>query len=345
MGYNSVMKVPALDNYRHAHSQWSATKPIRGRSVDVRPLGQRSDVDAYSIRKNPQNDAIECVLYRTPVVTFMPDGEVHIRNGGYPSTSTHMFIECVLRGVRANGKLGKTVVSFVGGQVTMLGSDEVLRLNRCERGRLQQVNPQTNYAYRINRKGANIVRARFKEFYSYFKGFIKLRSEELASPRHYEPPRNVITCSFDEIADAIGTKDGWGGSNSTAARVDARVDDWRGLTLKPDTQRHWERVHWSTYESTVQSFLSLITADQPEETKHLNFHKAVIVLLTYQHTIRKRGLSEDNQVFRFDPNTAKTTLDTALFKWFAPEVLERYEVPIGKVPETKYDSWMKGVNT
>ncbi len=94
----------------------------------------------------------------------------------------------------------------------------------------------------------------------------------------------------------------------------------------------------------MQSFLSLITADQPGETKHLNFHKAVIVLLTYEHTIHRRILGAE-QTFRFDVKTAKTTLDTALFKWFAPEVLERYEVPMGKVPETKYDSWMKGGNT
>jgi hypothetical protein len=338
MGYSSVMKVTALDNYKEALSKWDRTKPIRGRAVDIRPLGQRSDVDSYSIRKNPQNDAIECVLYKTPVVAFMPDGEVHIRNGGYTSISTHMFIECVLRGVRANAKLGKTVVS-VGGQVTMLGGDDVLRLNRCERGRLQQVNPQTNYAYRIDRKGANNVRARFKEFYGYFKGFIKLRSEE-REYSNYETPRNFIKCTFAEIGEALGTTDGWG---STPHSV-ACVDDWKGLTMKPGTSWHWQKVGQSTYEDTMQSFLSLITADQPGETKHLNFHKAVMVLLTYQHTISKRPLNVD-QSFRFDVKTAKTTLDTALFKWFAPEVLERYEVPMGKVPDTKYDSWMKGVNT
>lgn len=340
MGYSSVMKVPALDNYRHALSQWSTTKPIRGRSIDVRPLGQRSDVDSYSIRKNPQNDAIECVLYKTPVVTFMPDDEVHIRNGGYTSISTHMFIECVLRGVRVNAKLGKTVVS-VGGQVTMLGGDDVLRLNRCERGRLQQVNPQTNYAYRIDRKGANNVRARFKEFYGYFKGFIKLRSEEREYSR-YETPRNFINCTFGEIAEALGTADGW--PTNGPENFVARTDDWRGLTMKPGTYGHWQKVGQSTYEDTVQSFLSLITADQLGETKHLNFHKAVMVLLTYQHTIHRRMLGAE-QTFRFDVKTAKTTLDTALFKWFAPEVLERYEVPMGKVPDTKYDSWMKGVIT
>jgi hypothetical protein len=42
---------------------------------------------------------------------------------------------------------------------------------------------------------------------------------------------------------------------------------------------------------------------------------------------------------------AKTTLDTTLFKWFAPEVLERFEVPKGKIPSNKYTSWMQGENT
>lgn len=349
MGYESVARVATLRTYADAHKWWDRTKPIRGRAVDVRPLADRRHADAYSIRKNPQNDAIECVLYRTPVVTFMPDGEVHIRNGGYPSTSTHMFIEEVLRGnVRASSKMGKTVVR-VGEQVVMLGSDEVLRIanNRGDYPRehvFEVLGAKTNYAYRINRKGANIVRARFKEFYDYFKGFTKLRSEEQEhrGSYRYENPRKIIRCTFDEIAEALGTTDGWGGPHSVAS-----TDDWKGLTAKPGTYGHWHG-HWlkvpqSTYENTMHSFVKLITSDQPGETKHLNFHKATIALLTYNHTISTRTLEEKS--YTFDAETAKTTLDTALFKWFAPEVLERYEVPMGKVPETKYDSWMKGENT
>jgi hypothetical protein len=48
----------------------------------------------------------------------------------------------------------------------------------------------------------------------------------------------------------------------------------------------------------------------------------------------------------FDVAPAKTTLDTVLFKWFAPEVLERYEVPKDKVPNMKYNNWIdEGENT
>jgi hypothetical protein len=100
------------------------------------------------------------------------------------------------------------------------------------------------------------------------------------------------------------------------------------------------------YESATQKFIGLITSDQPEESKHTNFHKAALILLTYKHSnlITKKSDTSSKSVW-FEVAPAKATLDTALFKWFAPEVLERYEVPMGKVPDTKYDSWMKGVIT
>ena len=46
-----------------------------------------------------------------------------------------------------------------------------------------------------------------------------------------------------------------------------------------------------------------------------------------------------------DVTPAKTTLDITLFKWFANEVLERYEVPKGKVPSENYVGWIEGENT
>lgn len=93
----------------------------------------------------------------------------------------------------------------------------------------------------------------------------------------------------------------------------------------------------------MNKFLDLIKSDQPEETKHLNFHKAALVILTDKHTniIEKKSDAGSKSVW-LDVTPAKATLDMALFKWFAPEVLERYEVPKGKLPETKYNSWMQG---
>jgi hypothetical protein len=334
------MKVPTFKDYEAAKMCWERTKPIKGRSIDLRPLAERRYADCYSIRKNENNQAIECVLYKTPVVTFMPDGEIEIRNGGDASASTHMFIgEALGTGVRANGQRGKTIVT-VSGHALVLGANEVLRLRKDEHNKLQPLTTQTHHAYRINRKGANIVRARYKQFYDYFKGFIKLRAEESQGQYHGEP-RTMINCTFTELADSLGSKEYWDKDYLTVC-----VDDWKGLTMKPGTYSGWRKVPKDEYERATQKFIDLIKSDQPEESRHTNFHKAALILLSYKHTnlIEKRGDVGTKSTW-LEVAPAKTTLDTALFKWFAPEVLERYEVPMGKLPETKYNSWMEGENT
>lgn len=340
MGYQTVKKVPTFIDYFNAHRWWENTKPIRGRNVDLRPLAERRYADCYSIRKDSQTDAIECVLYRTPVVTFMPDGEIHVRNGGYATASTHMFIQEVLgSGVRVNGQRGKTIVCL-SGHALALCSNEMLRLRKDENGRLQPLTTQTHHAYRINRKGANIVRARYKEFYDYFKGFIKLRAEETQGT-YYGPMRSMIHCTFTELADSLGSKEHYNKDYLTV-----NVDDWEALTMKPGTYSGWRKVSEEKYKHTTQKFLDLIKSDQPEEIRHTNFHKAALVVLSYKHTniTEKRGDVGTRSTW-LDVTPAKATLDTVLFKWFAPEVLERYEVPRGKLPETKYNSWMEGENT
>jgi hypothetical protein len=340
MGYRTVKQVPTIIDYFNANRWWESTKPIRGRSNDIRPLTERRYADCYSIRKNPSNNAIECVLYKTPVVAFMPDGEIEVRNGGYVTASTHMFIEEVLgAGIRVQGQRGKTIVR-VGGHALTLGDGEVLRLRKDEQRRLYPVTTQTNYAYRINRKGANIVRARYKEFYDYFKGFVSLRAEE-SQGQYYGPMRTMINCTFTELADSLGSKEFWDKDYLTV-----RVNDWDALTMKPGTYSGWASVPKEKYERVMQEFLGLITPDQPEESKHTSFHKAMLILLSYRHNgiTEKRGDVGSKSVW-LDVAQAKTTLDTTLFKWFAPEVLERYEVPMGKLPETKYNSWMEGENT
>lgn len=341
MGYQTVLKVPRIRSYDVAHTWWERTKPIRGRSEDLRPLADRRYADCYSIRKNADNNAIECVLYKTPVVAFMPDGEIHITNGGWATASTHMFIEGVLgNGISVGGQRGKTIVR-VDDSVLSLGDDdgEVLRLRILD-GRLKAITTQTHYAYRVNRKGANTVRGRFKDFYDYFKGFVKLRAEE-SQGGHYGPMRTMINCAFTELADALGEKAYYDTSYSIVNK-----DKWDSLTKKPNTYSGWRKASKEDYETATTEFLALIASDQPEETKHENFHKAALVLLTYNHTslVEKRA-DRGTRTIWFDVAPAKNTLDTVLFKWFSNEVFERYEVPKDKVPNMKYNSWVDGEST
>ena len=336
MGYQTVKQVPTFRDYQHAHQWWGMTKPIRGRSVDLRPLAERRHADTYSIRKNPSNDAIECVLYNTPVVMFMPDGEVHICNSGWATASTHMFIEEVLgTGVSARARRGRSILKF-DNTVLTFGGNEVLRL-RKNGSKYEAINAQTHYAYKLNRKATNIVRGRYKDFYAYFKGFLKLRAHETQG-KFYGPMQMTVECSFTELADALGTKDYYDSSYFT---ID--TDAWVALTKKPGTYTGYRgRAIGVNYEETMQKFLELIKSDQPEETKHLNFHKAALVLLTYNRSnIVDKKLNSDARTVLLASKTAKGTLDTTLFKWFANEVLERYEVPKGKVPSENYVGWIE----
>lgn len=339
MGYQTVRQVPTFLDYNNAHQVWSETKPIRGRDVDLRPLAERRYADCYSIRKNPSNDAIECVLYKTPVVAFMPDGEVQVRNGGWATASTHMFIQEVLgTGISVSGQRGKSIIR-VNDVVFSLGDNETLRLRR-NGYKYEIINEQTHHDYRINRRGANNVRSRFSDFYTYLKGFLKLRAQETQG-HHYGPMQMMVECSFAELADTLGAKEWWDNSYTAVA-----TEDWRGLTMKPGTYRLYHKVPKAEYEETVRKFMELIRNDQPEETKHLNFHKAALVLLTYNHAaiVEKKDDAHGRTIW-FMADKAKETLDTTLFKWYANEVLEWYEVPKGKVPSNKYTSWVNQENT
>lgn len=339
MGYQTVKNVPTLRDYNEAKQWWERTKPIRGRSNDLRPLAERRYADCYSIRKDLDTNAIECVLYNTAVVTFTPDGEVHVRNNGWATASTHMFIEETLgTGLSVRGQRGRSIITS-GGSVFSLGQGEVLRLRR-NGTKYEIVNTQTHHDYKINRKATNIVRGRYKDFYDYFKGFVKLRGEETVTG-YYSQTQMMVTCTFTEIADQLGTEDYWDDSYLTIP-----TSKWTAILEKPGTTNSsYRKATQGEYEQAVNAFFDLIRSDQPEETKHTNFHKAALILLTYgqRNMIEKKGDTHIKS-FTFPANSAKTTLDTVLYKWFANEVLERYEVPKGKVPSNKYTSWVKEEN-
>lgn len=340
MGYQTVKQVPTLTDYFNANRRWEQTKPIRGRSNDLRPLAERRYADSYNIRKNPSNQAIECVLYQTPSVTFMPDGEVLVSNGGWATASTHMFMcEVLGTGVSARGQRGKSIVT-VGGNAFTLGDNEVLRLRKNELRQYEVLGAQTHYDYKMNRTATNNVRARYKEFYNYLKGFVKLRAHE-SQGHHYGEPHSMIECTFTELADCIGAKDYW----DATYRV-VLTGDWDAIDRKPGTGNRFTRVSPETYEQTVNNLLDLIKSDQPEETKHTNFHKAALVLLTHGHSnIVEKKQDHNAKSIHFIAERAKASLDTTLLKWFADEVLTRYELPRGKTPGTKYAGWLAGENT
>jgi hypothetical protein len=75
--------------YDHYRNKYESIKPIRGRSEEVRPIGERRR-DWETIRM--EGDVVACCLYQTQVVRYYPDGRIGLRTGGWATNSTAEFM-------------------------------------------------------------------------------------------------------------------------------------------------------------------------------------------------------------------------------------------------------------
>ena len=319
MGYATVRHVPKIGTYEQALKIHDSIKPMRGRAVEIRPLGERRDVDTYSIRKN--GDAVELVLYKTPVITFMPDGEVVLFIDGYNSVSTHQFIGWVLN-ISANGARRTTVLT-INGQKYTISDKEKLRLRQNEGGNWHVINPTAQWGWKLNRKEITNVRTKYGEFYKYLKGFVNLRSESITestwNPRTYDGI-HVEKEEFKSVFERM-----------------VHIREYAYMDKRGKQSLNYSAVKPEQYETSAKAFEYLIRPDQPEDGKHTNFYKAALLLIA--------KVDSDSMDIRTDDVSVRSKhivplLDDVLFMLYAHQVLVRYQLPMGKVSSGIYEHWM-----
>jgi len=318
MGYATVMKVPRMYSYADALKKHDETKPLRGRDPEIRPLGNRRDADTYHIRKN--GEAIELVLYKTPVITFMPDGEVVIYTGTYNTVSTHQFIKQVL-GISAQGVRNSSVLT-AGGSKFVIGADEKMRLAR-DNSEWRVLNATVQYGWKLNRKAITNVRSRYGEFYKYLKGFVSLRTESIYIHTWANDAKDCVVVQQSEFKNAFGGI--------------APLSEYRYMDKRGKQQINWVAVKPHQFEASSNAFESLIRPDQPEEDKHNNFYKAALALVMKQDDDRMDMRTDEIKVLA---KKIVPLLDEVLFMRHAEEVLVREALPMGKVSTGTYDKWM-----
>ena len=282
-------------------------------------MGNRRDADTYHIRKH--GDAIELVLYKTPVITFEPDGDVVLFVDSYNSVSTHQFLSHVL-GISAGGVRRTTVLTINNSKYTLAGQDK-LRLRKDGDGNWQVLNPTQQWSWRLDRKAVAEVRSKYGEFYKYLKGFVSLRTESITentwNPRTYDGI-HVQQSEFKSVFNSM-----------TSIRSYCYMDK-RGKQ-----SMNWTNVKPEQYEASSNAFDCLIRPDQPEEDKHTNFYKAALLLIA--------KLENDAMDIRTDSVRVRSKhivplLDDVLFMMNAHQVLVRKELPQGKVSSGIYEHWM-----
>jgi len=174
----SVDRIAYIADYAAAKAYYESTTHIRGQSEHRKPLGDRRYHSAFymCVRHEDVGPVYECFLYRTPVVKFMPDGTVELRNGGWASNSTHRFIT-KLTDVRTSKHEGDTVAEVSNGSFQM-ESGLKLVLRRNEQRQYEVIEGGvTQTKYSISRKGTANIRKRYAEFLKYFEGMVALRRE------------------------------------------------------------------------------------------------------------------------------------------------------------------------
>ena len=341
MGYQTVMNVPTFRNYNEAAKRLNNTKPIKGREPVIVPLGDRRDCDKYSIRKSVWTDAIECVLYTTPVVKFTVEDEVIINIGKWPSASTCQFISRILWNVNANRVRGDVVLHFNSGTKALVEQCKELVLVRAENGAWMPKEKQTLYDYRVNRKEANNVRKSVSQFRDYLAGVVKLKGETNTynEGTYYEQTNTQVKASYTELIEVFGQEKPNDGVNNGRVRPD--VDAWDGLSSKPRYYRPDNKGEvWQEYRDKTAKFFNLVRNDQDDNCRHQNYWIAFNVLLIQEKRVWWRDDVNFNVVVGVEQ--FEKFLDKILFTMFSDKVFKRVALAEGKVPTGKYESYVMG---
>ena len=346
MGYATITRVPQVSTHKEAKKIYDSTKPIRGRVPEIRPLGERRDVDTYSVRMN--GDDVELVLYKTAVITFRANGDVMLACDGWSSVSTHQFIKRVL-GLRARGKGSSSIITVQGQDYTITGDGKLIL--RKEDGRWGVLHHEVLWGYKANRKALTNVRSRYSEFRKYLKGFASLRQEEkvLYQGRPHEHRFNVIKFGAQELVDMFGVVDS---TYQPTKAIDRRQTDV--IFAKPTTP-HWMtteaqkqdyRNRVRRYEENMKAFTDTLLDGQPEDVKHHNFYQGALAFLMEAHMELRRNPSADwilhdhKQEVEVKADEWMVMVDEAISKYHAEEVLDCVQLEVGKTPNTKYKKWI-----
>jgi len=355
---STMRNLPYVHEYGHAMRLLKTTKPIGGSGCNAGmvPLGARNNVSTYSVRvgKTDETD-VEFMLYQTPVITYKADGRIIVKLEKWGTSTTREFIGSILR-VHCYAKNSKTVIELCE-PVAKDGSSPksivpptglVLRCLPKDPGSkappVLAFDADTKpviYGYAINRAQNNNVRRRYSEFTKYFKASISLRKVQVevkpyfatSEPSYYE----AIEYTIGEAADVIGTTHG----------VFLRLSDkWDQMYHKPTPncrpQGQNTYAQWiDQYDTKCREFFDLIKNDQPEDTKHENFYKAFVILMTVHHNYHKPHRAEDLTVVKnVDTATLRSNFEKVIKMYFSKAILEAVVLKDGMAPNKVYTNWM-----
>lgn len=316
--YNTVRRIQRVRDYYEAAIAYRNSVPIRGRDEEVRPLGARRDADRYQIIKVGEDYVAK--LYLTHVITYKADGQIIIAPHRYNTTLTMQFISQVL-GIRARVQR-RHIVFGLSGESCAIAQNQELILRHAGNTKYDICNEVQHSQYVINRPAANNVRKRTANFRNYLKGFVSLRTQTLNKwGRDYD----VVVANRSELVDEFGT---------------VSVADWRGNEQKVVNFGAWEHLSnkQDKFEEFTQQSKYLEQLAMSEDSS--NYYRAALILIGYASGEGRTIPAGLGLEITLAPDSLMESFDTIMFKLHSNEVLKLVTVEKGKVPQTKYDTWV-----
>ena len=304
-GYARNSGIHALRDYGDALHKYESTTDIRGRKEEPkRPLGHRKSIDSYSIRKLENGD-IECVCYRTPVVTFHTDNTISLVAGGWASQTTVNFINDVTGLMACVFDHSICVSTAPKGEYFRMDSQEPFKMAKDEHGYWRPVDVKKEFIHHIRRKESNIVIRKYAEVFEYLDRMRKLRQDG---------ERAIFT--KEEISQTFGDQ-----SDGNLRRVDICLD-----------------THLSSAPNLYTNFKSWI--DDQSEDKHLSYYKVMLVLVNSVAWLDWH--TEERRMKSVHWEEAKTRLKNMIWGYYRDQVFKPIEVQAGMVRRNTYGRFFGG---
>jgi hypothetical protein len=215
-----------LHSYAEALAKFNDTKPIRGRTDITRPmypLGHRHRVDSFWMQKCPLTQDVELFLYRTPVVSYKPDGRIAIKSDGWDTVSTAQFIVEVtgMQSYIYDRNLCVSIWTQEGCENYRVPANGTLTFVK-DNGQFKYVDgAPTAYTHKVNRKAINQKRKQYKEFKQYALAMLKLRDGQFSKEE-----REAVGLGGGYVPDGITHINGYTWAYDQFAKTVPIVQQW-----------------------------------------------------------------------------------------------------------------------
>lgn len=314
----------SLDKYNHFKDRFANTKPIQGRSVECRPIGQRRrDWEQVVKRYIVEDGALDAEgvtaygahLYQTDCVLYMPNGDIHIKSGGWGTPTTAEFINrYISHGMRCYKKYNKIWVEYGNNAYPIDGKTAtIFRFNKDTNG-YEVENPQPMHQKVIDRNKIKEARQKLEAFRTYAKMMLKLADGWISNEL------------VEQHAEPFGAhRDYWGRREYKVGDTVLNTYTMSGSLSKSNAEKIYTAL-CTTDDTQYPKLLCLITASSNALENRI-IKSEDITEIGYQNKPHTRTIT--TREYQYDYKTVDNRINYIIKT--ACDVFTTKEVPVGKV--------------